>query len=139
MSEIVIKILFQFRGQEFQLRTPIGHDRQCTLVENSEIDLSIIYGINFRSVLNSSRYFHVIGGVPGDAMHDVLEGILQYEAKELLKYCIREEKLFTLPQLNENILSFDFGYMNDSNKPSPIAPQTLASESNSLKQKGKKA
>lgn len=105
-------------------------------MENSEIDLSTIYGINFRSVLNNSRYFHVIGGMPGDAMHDVLEGILQYETKEFLKYCIREEQLLTFSQLNENIKSFDFGYMNDSNKPSPIAPQTLASENNALKQKG---
>ena len=74
--------------------------------------------------------------MPGDAMHDMLEGILQYETKEFLKYCIREEQLLTLSQFNENIKSFDLGYMNDSNKPSPIAPQTLASENNALKPKG---
>ena len=105
-------------------------------MENSEIDLSTIYGVNFRSVVNNPRYFHVIGGMPGVAMHDVLEGILQYETKE---YCIREEQLLALSQLNENIKSFDFGYMNDSNKPSPIAPpppKTLASKNNAVKQKG---
>jgi hypothetical protein len=41
-------------------------------------------------------------------MHDVLEGVLQYETKELLKYCIRQENFLTLAQLNENIQSFDF-------------------------------
>ena len=75
--------------------------------------------------------------MPADAMHDVLEGLLQYETKELLKYFIRQRRHFTLDQLNFNILSLDYGYLNDANKPTPIAAQTLASDNNSLKQKGK--
>jgi hypothetical protein len=34
----------------------------------------------------------VVGGLPGDAMHDVLEGLLQYEAKEFLKHAILNER-----------------------------------------------
>lgn len=78
----------------------------------------------------------MIGGFPGDAMHDVLEGCLQYECKELLKYLIQEQKLFRLDDLNSNIKNFDYGYYNDSNKPSPIAEGTLNSNSNTLHQKG---
>lgn len=53
-------------------------------------------------------------------MHDVLEGILQYECKEMLKVFIREETYFTLDQLNERIKDFDYGYYNDKNKPSNL-------------------
>lgn len=69
-------------------------------------------------------------------MHDVLEGVLQYECKEMLKIFINQEKIFTLEQLNNRIQLFDYGYMNDSDKPSPIQQRTLTSNNNSLKQKG---
>lgn len=119
------------------MRTPHGYDNNCTAIENSAVDISSVYGINHRSILNQSRYFHVIGGLPGDAMHDVLEGVLQYEAKEFLKYAINEQRYFTLEQFNQWIQDFDFGYTDASNRPSAIASQTLTSASNSLKQKGK--
>ena len=69
-------------------------------------------------------------------MHDMLEGVLQYECKEMLKIFINEEKYFTLQQLNTRLNLFDFGYYNDTNKPSPILQRTLASDTNSLRQKG---
>ena len=78
----------------------------------------------------------MIGGLSGDAMHDILEGVLQYECKEILKVFINEESYFTLDQLNERIKDFDYGYYNDKNKPSPITLRTINNSSNSLKQKG---
>ena len=63
----------------------------------------------------------MIDGLPGDVMHDLLEGVLQYECKEMLKTFINEEKYLTLDQLN---------------RPSPISQQTLNNAYNSLKQKG---
>lgn len=68
-------------------------------------------------------------------MHDILEGVLQYECKEMLKLLIKQEKIFTLEQLNNRIQLFDYGYMNDSDKPSPIQQRTLDSDNNSLKEK----
>ena len=44
---------------------------------------STTYGVNFDSYLNSLMYFHVVGGLASDVMHDVLEGVAQYEVKEL--------------------------------------------------------
>lgn len=70
-------------------------------------------------------------------MHDILEGVLQYECKEMLKEYIHVEKYFTFKELNEVIKKFDYGYYNDKNKPSPILAKTLKSKANSLKQKGK--
>lgn len=42
-------------------------------------------------------------------MHDVLEGVLQYHTKELLKFYILEQKTFTLDELNNRIAPFDYG------------------------------
>lgn len=69
-------------------------------------------------------------------MHDVLEGLLQYEVKELLKYAINEQVFFRLDNLNDWIVDFDYGYMDISNKPSVISSATLNSATNSLKQRG---
>ena len=69
-------------------------------------------------------------------MHDLLEGVLQYECKEMLKTFINEQKYLTLSQQKERLKRFDFGYYNDKNKPSPISQQTLNNSNNSLKQKG---
>lgn len=70
-------------------------------------------------------------------MHDILEGVLQYETKELLKNYIKEERYITLETLNDQIAKYDFGYYNDTNKPSPITEEKLSSHDNSLKQHGK--
>jgi hypothetical protein len=39
--------------------------------------------------------------------------------------------------LNSGLLSFDFGYQNDADKPSPISELTMNSASNTLHQRGK--
>jgi hypothetical protein len=126
----------QFCERDFILRTKAGHNHQCLQVEQN-VDLSKTYGVNRRkSILNNSRYFHVVDGLPGDAIHDILEGVLQYECKEMLKVFIFEEKYFSLDQLNSKLKQFDYGYYNDKNRPSPISLNTLKSDNNNLKQKG---
>jgi hypothetical protein len=125
----------QFREILFHLRTKVGHDYQCDIVER-EPGSGIIYGINRRSSLCNSRYFHVIGGLPADSMHDILEGVLQYECKEMLKIFINEDSYFTRKELNDRIKDFDYGYYNDKNRPSQISSLTLNNNSNSVKQKG---
>lgn len=72
-----------------------------------------------------------------DAMHDLLEGVLQYEVKELLKHLI-SENLITLQDINDAIVSFPYGYTDVANKPLPIADTTLYStRHHKLKQTGK--
>ena len=58
--------------------------------------------------------------MPPDAMHDILEGVLHYGVKEMLKEFIFVEKLFTLDKLNRRISTFDYGYQDDSNKPAAV-------------------
>lgn len=78
-------------------------------------------------------------GLPADAMHDILEGVMQYECNEMLNVLIYEHKYFTLQELNQKLKTFDYGYYNDRNKPSPITRQALKGDANNVWQKGLKS
>ena len=65
--------------------------------------------------------------------HDILEGCLEYEVKELLKYLIQAKLIYLL---NKRIEAFPYGYSDDKNKPSIISGKTLKSQDHSLKQTG---
>ena len=119
------------------LRTRESHEKQCGEVQAYGEHFSKTYGINRKSILNDSWFYHVVGGLPADIMHDILEGVLQYEAKEMLKRFIHVNSFFTLEELNNRIAAYDFGYYNDKNRPSPIIESKLSSTDNSLKQHGK--
>ena len=54
------------------------------------------------SILNTSRYFHVTEGLVPDIMHDVLEGCLPYEAKQLIRY-LTASNIISLEDLNHII------------------------------------
>lgn len=68
----------KFCETDFILRTRAGHDQQCQNIELNP-DLSKTYGVCRKSVLCNSRYVHVVNGLPGDAIYDILEGILQHQ------------------------------------------------------------
>ena len=69
-------------------------------------------------------------------MHDILEGSLQYEVKELLKYFIHTKKYFTLDELNKKISEFSYVLSDKATRPATIAPTVLASSDHTVKQKG---
>lgn len=125
----------KFTEDEFQLRTRAGHNRHCQLVQ-ADPTLASTYGVKRASILNQSQYFHVVDGLDLDVMHDQLEGVLPLEVKLLLKKYIQEEAFFTLQTLNERIENFDFGSPDVCNKPSPIKPQVLLTDTASLSQSG---
>ena len=121
----------------FLLRTPESYDQHCEEISAFGEYFSKTYGINRRSILNNSRFFHVVGRLPTDVMHDILEGALHYEMKEMLKDFIKNEAYLTVDELNNRLSKFDFGYYYDANKPSPITEKKLSSNDNSLKQHGR--
>lgn len=100
-------------------------------------DLSVNSGINFNSILNSLQYFNVCSGaLLPDIFHDMLEGVLPFELKLLLKYLIYEEQFFSLDDLNCAIESIELGELESLDRPSPISYQTLREDGHSLKQQG---
>uniref|UniRef100_A0A1X7T9Z5 Uncharacterized protein n=1 Tax=Amphimedon queenslandica TaxID=400682 RepID=A0A1X7T9Z5_AMPQE len=122
----------KFLSEEFQPRTRITHANHVTHLAGPLHDhIATTYGIVRDSILNQSQFFHVTEGLAPDIMHDILEGALQYETKELLIYVTQERRLISLSFLNQQIESFPYGYCDSSNKPSII---TLTSHDHSLKQ-----
>ena len=60
-------------------------------------------------------------------MHDILEGLAQYELKLLFVYF--KEQHVTLGELNSRIQSFDYGFMERNSRPVTV---NLGGESNDL-------
>ena len=132
-----IEMKTQFKESCFELRTPDSHTEQCTTLNSrmgpSRAAYSKETGINHESVLDELQYFSVASGaLLPDVMHDVLEGVLQYEAKLLLRHLIYDEGCFTLNQLNSRIGRMELGFMESSNRPSQISATTLHSQDNNL-------
>ena len=124
--------------ERFQQRTKEIYKQHCQNLNGPLCDhMSTTYGIHHDSLLNTSRFFHVTEGLPQDIMHDVLEGTLEYEIKELLKYLI-DEKILDLSTLNTRIEMFPYLYPDKDNKPNPISSDTLKKNDNHLKLEGKK-
>ena len=87
----------QFISANFEPRTRTTHNLHCADLNGPLHDhITTAYGVQRNSILNQSRYFHVTEGLSPDIMHDLLEGCLQYETKELLKHFILKKKIFTL-------------------------------------------
>jgi len=95
-------------------------------------------GVTRSSILNESRYFHVIDGIAPDVMHDLLEGVLQFSIMVLLKEFIIHKKYFHIKTLNNRISSFCYGPIESGNKPSTFKESgfSSASDSSGMKQTG---
>uniref|UniRef100_A0A1X7VRK7 Uncharacterized protein n=1 Tax=Amphimedon queenslandica TaxID=400682 RepID=A0A1X7VRK7_AMPQE len=80
-------------------------------------------GINRNDILNTVSGFSVAKGLPQDIMHDLLEGVLNFQLKLFIKHCIRS-KYFVL-QLNKRIKSFDYVHTLSNQKPPPSQRQII--------------
>ena len=122
--------------EKFQLnitsnRTESQHEEHCTEIEEAHGELkdhySKTYGVNCRSKLMSIINFSMFGGgLPHDVMHDVLEGVAQYEIKLLIRHCINLNYI-TIDEYNHRILYFDYG-KNETDKPGVITSSLLRSD-----------
>ena len=104
-----------FRPSEFPMRT-IDHYAKAVLQAEEGTDLFHEWGIKHKSPLMDIPNFHVLTGLPPDAMHDVLEGMVPYEVEIVLNKLI-SDKHFTLKFLNQRIHHFSYGSTDIVNKP----------------------
>lgn len=82
------------------------------------------------------EYFDICSGVLiSDVMHDLFEGVLQYETKLMLIQFI-EKHYFTLKNLRSHIESLELSYGMESDKPVHIERKNLYSQGSRLNQKG---
>ncbi len=129
----------QFKEQDFTLRTPESYDYHCSLLSGPlAMADSTTYGVNYQRPLNKLSYFHVANNqLPQDVMHVMLEGVIPYEMKHMLKAFITEKRYFTLDLLNERIHCFPYTQEEFANKPSAIPPVVLSSAQTSFHQSGR--
>ena len=88
-------------------------------------------GVKSDFPLESLTYFRFPDNVGPDAMHDILEGSLQYTIKVVLVQCIQVKGHFKLKLLNSRIRSFNYGSDRVS-KPSDISKEKLFSSDKKL-------
>ena len=133
--ELIVDIM-QFHEQEFKLRTSETHAFHCSSLNGPLHEhAATTFGVISDSILNISRFFHVVDGIIPDIMHDILEGTLQLHLKWLLNSQILKEKMYSLRTLNARIQSFNFGPADSPNRPTPISYDTLSSSTrNNVKQ-----
>lgn len=113
-----------FREDDFALRDRISHAQQCSLLNSSDrLRLSVEYGINRQSSLDSLVYFSVVDSLPHDIMHDLLEGVMPYELKLLLRHCTAKS-YFRIDSLNQRLSAFDYGYSEIGDKPAAVHDET---------------
>lgn len=98
-------------------------------------ETSVDLGINYRSTLFELEHFDVDILVP-DVMHDLFEGVLQYEASLILKYAVREKHYLSYSDFSAALDGLELGYMEADNRPTSIPAASLNSEDKSLGQKG---
>ena len=125
---------WKFRHISFDARDDVSHADHCNLLKGPLKDHhSVVYGINRKAALQDVNHFSVVTGLPHDIMHDLLEGAFLFELKACLNHCVNE-RYFTVDELNERIMSFDFGTSENANKPACIDEKVLKSKDGKLHQ-----
>ncbi len=64
------------------------------------------------------QYFSISENYAVDIMHDILEGVGQYEARLLFEYLI--EHFITKESLLNRIYAFSYGYLEKKSKPTNV-------------------
>lgn len=109
------------------LRNPQDHDAQVAEIEALEgedrDELSIMYGINRRSILNEAEGFHGSQDALPDITHDIDLGILPRTFQNFYQKVILTK--ITLEELNRRIMNFDYGFSETKYKPSPLKAKHL--------------
>ena len=112
-----------FTETKFELRTPENHIKQCILLEQNGQDRSEVSKRYGKSVLENIN-FSVVQNLPHDIMHDLLEGVIPYEMKNMLIHFVNNCHYFFFRQLNERLLNYEFGYTEIASVLHDIKPQS---------------
>ena len=99
------------------LRSPVLNEQHYTnLVDDPA--LTSLFGIKRKSILNTLQYFDIAENYAVDIMHDILEGVGQYEITLLFEYLIKH--FISKEDVLNRIYAFNYGYPEKKNKPTNI-------------------
>ena len=84
-----------FCDREFVSRTKELHEIHCqgSLIPDLFEHISRLYGVKFLSIFDSLKHFNVTNGLPPDALHDLLEGVLPLVFIQVASHCIKKSIL----------------------------------------------
>lgn len=108
------------------MRTPINYN------EDLQINDFRMTGIKENCIFNQIPSFHVVDNNAVDIMHDMLEGVCNYDMTLIIAYYLHVE-VFSLHSLNTYIKSFDYGYIEYRNKPPSVSENMLAKKKLNMK------
>lgn len=112
-----LQSVFSEDDPDLVLRTKELYSEHCNAVAQNP-SLVHSFGVKRTCPLNSLRYFHSSDNFAVDIMHDLLEGVVQYELKLLFQYLVKDT--ICLKDLLERIQSFNYGYNERKNRPSTV-------------------
>ncbi len=99
-------------------RTKEMHAEHCAALQENPM-LSSTFGVKKTCLLNTLHFFHTSDNYAVDIMHDLLEGVVQYELKLFFQYLVNH-KYLSLESLSLRIQSFNYGYTERKNRPSGL-------------------
>ena len=99
------------------LRSKELHAEHCKALENE--NTQTLYGVKKDCVLNTLHYFHCTENFAVDIMHDLLEGVVQYELKLFFQHILKSGYI-SIKALTERIQSFNYGFLERKNRPSGL-------------------
>lgn len=82
-------------------------------------------GIKEVCIWNDLDNFYVTDNYSVDIMHDIFEGVCHFDLNVILNYFINEIKIFSLNTLNSIIRFFNYGPMDEKNRPPEIIQECL--------------
>ncbi|KAK0153147.1 hypothetical protein N1851_005164 [Merluccius polli] len=108
------------------LRSKALHSEHCAAIQQNPA-LASTFGVKKVCPLNSLQLFHTSDNYAVDIMHDLLEGVVQYELKLVFQYLINNS--ISVSSLSERIMSFNYGFTQRKNRRSRVK---LDDDSNNL-------
>lgn len=125
------------RGHKSRLSNNTEENRSLLRTRRSyENDLQIndfaLTGIKENCLFNAVPSFHVTENYAVDVMHDILEGVGNFDMALIIDYYITN-KVISFETLNARIQIFDYGYIEGGNKPPLITHDMIKNKKLNLK------
>lgn len=109
--------VFSESDPRVMLRTRSTNEEHYShLVENPRENSC--FGVKRNSIFNSLSYFNVSNNFVFDIMHDILEGVGQYEIKLLFEYL--KQNFISYENILQRVYAFNYGFMDKKNRPTGV-------------------
>lgn len=106
-----------FHESQVTLRTKEEHFAHAELAEKTN---SIVNGVKYSCILNELKYFNSIDAPTCDIMHDILEGVGQWDEKTFFTF-LTQNKILTQLEINDKIAAFNFGTLESTSLPNSVS------------------